>query len=227
MSFDRILPKANFIAIHGYSGAGANFLSAWCTLAREGQGGSVPLGPSGQVNQNWVVSDHKIIEDLEFYPDDNPLLKLHSYGRIVPRVEDLPTPWFLPDYNRVLDTTVKYIEKVIHISYAPDQEEKMSRFWMAFDAEIYPDIAALTTAEWEELRVLRQRFVRVNNQKRLPKEETASLINVAFETLLTGSADELIAKISTFTGISQANFNRTNLADWRDIMIQSGFDTLN
>jgi hypothetical protein len=220
MSFDRSLPKANFIAVHGYSGIGANFLSAWCTLAREGQGGSVPLGSSGQANQSWTVSDHKIISDLEFYPDDNPLLKLHSYGRIVPRVEDLPTPWFLPDYNRVLDTTMKYIEKVIHISYAPDQEEKMSRFWMKFDAEIYPDIATLTPTEWEDLRALRQRFIRVNNTKRLPKEESARLINITFALLLEGSADELITKISTFTGIPETNFNRENLAAWR-AMIQS------
>ena len=225
MSFDRILPKANFIAVHGYSGIGANFLSAWCTLAREGQGGSVELGASGQANQHWAVSDHRIVEDIEFYPDDNPLLKLHSYGRIVPRVEDLPTPWFLPDYNRVLDTTMKYIEKVIHISYVPDQEEKMSRFWMKFDAEVYPDIATLSSAEWEDLRALRQRFIRVNNQKKLPKEESARLINVTFELLLTGSADELITKISAFTGIPEANFNRGNLADWRT-MIQSEIQAL-
>jgi len=225
MSFDRILPKANFIAVHGYSGIGANFLSAWCTLAREGQGGSVELGASGQANQGFIVSDHNIISDLEFYPDDDPLLKLHSYGRIVPRVEDLPTPWFLPDYNRVLDTTMKYIEKVIHISYAPDQEEKMSRFWMKFDAEVYPDIATLPSAEWEDLRALRQRFVRVNNRKRLPKEESARLIDITFELLLTGSADELITKISEFTGIPEANFNRANLADWRT-MIQSEIQAL-
>lgn len=225
MSFDRTLPKANFIAVHGYSGIGANFLSAWCTLAREGQGGSVPLGSSGQANQDWTVSDHTIISDLEFYPDDDPLLKLHSYGRIVPRVEDLPTPWFLPDYNRVLDTTMKYIEKVIHISYAPDQEEKMSRFWMKFDVEVYPDIATLPPTEWEDLRALRQRFIRINNQKRLPKEESARLINITFELLLTGSADELIAKISAFTGIPEANFNRANLANWRT-MIQSEIEAL-
>jgi hypothetical protein len=225
MSFDRSLPKANFIAVHGYSGIGANFLSAWCTLAREAQGGSVPLGSSGQANQNWTVSDHKIIEDLEFYPNDDPLLKLHSYGRIVPRVEDLPTPWFLPDYNRVLDTTMKYIEKVIHISYAPDQEEKMSRFWMKFDAEIYPDIATLPPTEWEDLRALRQRFIRVNNTKRLPKEESARLINITFALLLEGSADELITKISTFTGIHETNFNRENLAAWR-AMIQSEIEAL-
>jgi len=225
MSFDRILPKANFIAVHGYSGIGANFLSAWCTLAREGQGGSVELGASGQANQGFIVSDHNIISDLEFYPDDDPLLKLHSYGRIVPRVEDLPTPWFLPDYNRVLDTTMKYIEKVIHISYAPDQEEKMSRFWMKFDAEVYPDIATLPSAEWEDLRALRQRFIRVNNRKRLPKEESARLIDITFELLLTGSADELITKISEFTGIPEANFNRANLADWRT-MIQSEIQAL-
>jgi len=225
MSFDRTLPKTNFIAVHGYSGIGANFLSAWCTLAREGQGGSVELGASGQANQGFIVSDHNIISDLEFYPDDDPLLKLHSYGRIVPRVEDLPTPWFLPDYNRVLDTTMKYIEKVIHISYAPDQEEKMSRFWMKFDAEIYPDIATRPPAEWEDLRALRQRFIRINNQKRLPKEESARLINITFELLLTGSADELIAKISAFTGIPEANFNRVNLANWRT-MIQGEIQAL-
>lgn len=225
MSFDRTLPKANFIAVHGYSGIGANFLSAWCILAREGEGGSVQIGSSGQANQNHTVSDYIIVSDLEFFPDDNPLLKLHSYGRIAPRLYDLPTPWFLPDYNRVLDTTMKYIEKVIHISYAPDQEEKMSRFWMKFDAEIYPDIATLPTNEWEDLRALRQRFIRVNNKRRLPQEETDRLINITFELLLTGSADELITKISAFTGIPEANFNRANLANWR-AMIQSEIQAL-
>lgn len=204
-------PSENFIAVRYYPGTGGRFLAAWLVAAKL----NVPTDLTNCDNADASVGLQDVEQEIP-HQFDNKFHEEHL-SRLLSDYPLRPSPYFILDHSQNTDFTLKYVAKAININYDIAQAETIANIYIN---NIFKSWLSTTTFNGDQTIIDSNREKVLIGAERCwykfrPKDDSDKLCNIHFNLLLNGDTDELIAKLSAFTRISPANFDKEQLSQWR------------
>lgn len=194
------------IPINFMGGSGGSFLNTWLTISKYQFAGDLEFTKFGSMHTHRYIElpmhTHMFEHDLQDKIDHIKQLKF------------LPTylPKQVPPYFTTIHADVcelkNYFTKIINITYQSRDAFEMAACWML---KYQNDTTKINSAYFKEtldfILLFKNSFTNTDND----------ICNVSWHEMFhSKNTDQLIEKLSSYTGIPKSNFNVDYLLAWRN-----------
>ena len=168
-----------------------------------------------------VLSEHgnahiHSLKDLPMLPGG---INMPDTEKIEFMLKNLPNdtsekPWYTPVHIRDIKLITQHFKKSIRITYDIDDVDDLCN--IVFGKWYVDDVLSGNIISNRTHSKLSMRQGLMGWSKQFKKEDIPDVLFVSWKELFKGNIDELITKLSTFTGIDSNNFSIESLTYWRN-----------
>ena len=208
------IKSTNIIPITFMGGTGGNFLSHLLTTAKVNKVIKLKLSKYGNAHTQF-----KEVHIPAYSIDTDSFMQVNHLYQMLPKKAESNPPFFVSCHIRDHLIVADRFEKSIRITYEKDDIDILSKVMLGIYALESLDISTDDTATLQNL--LRQYVGKYN--RFLPyfqNQSTDNILCVRWKDLIQNDPDDLILKLSNFTGINKERFDVTHIVAWRDATVK-------